>query len=398
MYLISGLGVTVGFHRLFTHKSFETIRPLKVLFAIMGSMSLQGSLLKWVAVHRRHHQHSDKPDDPHSPHGSGDGVWGVLTGFWQAHVGWLFLAHPPELDRYVRDISADRSLRVVSNLFGVWVLLGLLIPTVLGGLLTRYVDGALLGFIWGGLVRMFLVHHVTWSINSVCHLWGTRPYPARDQSRNNFIFGVLALGEGWHNNHHAFPTSARHGLRWWQIDLSYMVIRTLSILGLAWRVRVPSAETVIQARGGGLLRAQQGAVRLTLLPRADATYTARVNWDAFLDQFAEWLNVRGLLNPSARWVIGAFWRARFDIIAARARRIERASRFRTGLHAAHLHHGLRGGDADADEAFVGEVAGRLGVTVHRERVEHSSAGGPARRIDRGDRADSGATTSSNGWH
>lgn len=248
MYLASGLGVTVGFHRLFTHRSFETTRGLRVLFGILGSMSIQGALLTWVAMHRRHHQHSDTEHDPHTPHGYGEGLLGVLAGFWQAHVGWLFAPHPPGLERYVRDLAADRALRFVHDWFGGWVLLGLIIPTVLGGLLTGTWFGALLGFIWGGLVRVFLLHHTTWSINSVCHLWGSQPYKDGDESRNNAIFGILGLGEGWHNNHHAFPNSARHGLRWWQFDLSYLLIRALAGLRLAWRVRVPDAATVVTAR------------------------------------------------------------------------------------------------------------------------------------------------------
>jgi stearoyl-CoA desaturase (delta-9 desaturase) len=197
--------------------------------------------MKWVAMHRRHHQHSDEPEDPHSPHGHGAGLRGVLVGFWQAHLGWLFAAHPPHIDRYVRDIAGDRGLRMVSNLFGLWVLLGLLAPAALAGVIWGSWTGAFLGFLWGGLVRVFLLHHTTWSINSVCHLWGSQPYPGGDESRNNAIFGILGFGEGWHNNHHAFPNSARHGLRWWQFDLSYLVIRGLAALGLAWHIRLPAA-------------------------------------------------------------------------------------------------------------------------------------------------------------
>jgi stearoyl-CoA desaturase (delta-9 desaturase) len=205
-------------------------------------MAVQGPLLKWVALHRRHHQHSDQAEDPHSPHHQGRGMMGVLRGAWHAHLGWLFRPEPSNLAHYVKDLRQRISVRVASALFPVWVAVGLLIPTVLGGLLTGTWTGALVGLIWGGLVRIFLVHHVTWSVNSVCHLWGRRPYPSADQSRNNFVFGVLAMGEGWHNNHHAFPTSARHGLKWWQIDVSYWVIRVLALLGLAWKVRLPAEQ------------------------------------------------------------------------------------------------------------------------------------------------------------
>ena len=248
MYLLTVFGVTVGFHRLFTHRAFETNRAVKAVLAVLGSMAVEGPLLKWVALHRRHHQHSDADHDPHSPHAHGDGVLGVLRGLWHAHVGWLFKPDAAGWHRYVGDLAKDSLLRRISALFPLWVVVGLLVPAVLGGLLTMTWTGALLGFIWGGLARVFLVHHVTWSINSVCHLWGTQPFGNRDQSRNNFLLGVLALGEGWHNNHHAFPTSARHGLRWWQIDASYWVIRGLAALGLAWKVRVPSLEAVAVKR------------------------------------------------------------------------------------------------------------------------------------------------------
>jgi stearoyl-CoA desaturase (delta-9 desaturase) len=244
MYLLTALGITVGFHRLFTHKSFETNCVVRFILATLGSMAAQGSVLKWAAIHRRHHQHSDSPDDPHSPHQRGRGLWGLIHGFWHAHLGWVFRPDPADLDRYVKDLRQYASLRVASAMFPLWIVLGLLIPALLGGLLTGHWSGVLLGFVWGGLVRVFLVHHVTWSVNSICHLWGSRPYPEKDHSRNNLVFGVLALGEGWHNNHHAFPTSARHGLRWWQIDISYYFIRLLALLGLAWKVRLPANRLI----------------------------------------------------------------------------------------------------------------------------------------------------------
>jgi stearoyl-CoA desaturase (delta-9 desaturase) len=242
MYVLTGLGITVGFHRLFTHKSFETIWPVRFALAVLGSMAIQGPVLRWVALHRRHHQHSDTPDDPHSPHQSGKGFRGFVRGFWHAHVGWAFRRAPKDLDRYVKDLHQSRTIRLVNTLFPLWIFLGLAIPAILGGVLSGSWAGVLLGFIWGGLMRIFLVHHVTWSVNSVCHLWGRQPYPERDHSRNNFLVGILALGEGWHNNHHAFPTSARHGLRWWQFDLSYYFIQMLALTGLAWKVRRPRPE------------------------------------------------------------------------------------------------------------------------------------------------------------
>ena len=244
MYLLTVLGITVGFHRLFTHRAFEAKRSVQAVFAVLGSMAVQGPLLEWVALHRRHHQHSDGEEDPHSPHAHGGGVRGVLRGMWHAHVGWMFSRDPEDLSRYVGDLQADTLIRRVSSTWTLWSAFGLVLPAVLGGLITWTWTGVLLGFIWGGLTRVFLVHHVTWSINSVCHLWGTRPFRSHDESRNNAIFGVIGLGEGWHNNHHAFPTSARHGLRWWEFDASYLIIRGLELCGLAWKVRVPTAAAM----------------------------------------------------------------------------------------------------------------------------------------------------------
>ena len=250
MYVLTVLGVTVGFHRLFTHRSFETNRVVEFVLGVLGSMAVQGPVIHWVARHRLHHQNSDRPGDPHSPHLHGEGVAGFLRGVWHSHVGWLFSADTRNLSTYVPDLSKNRAVRVVSKLFPLWVVVGLAVPTVLGGLLTGTWTGALLGFVWGGLVRIFFAHHVTWSINSVCHLWGTDPFPGRDQSKNNFLLGLLGLGEGWHNNHHAFPTSARQGLKWWQVDVSYFVIRFLALVGLARNVRVPSKSLVAARREG----------------------------------------------------------------------------------------------------------------------------------------------------
>jgi stearoyl-CoA desaturase (delta-9 desaturase) len=238
MYLLTLLGITVGFHRLFTHRSFRAGRPVQLLLGVLGSMAFQGGLLGWVGRHRLHHRHSDRVGDPHSPHAHPRGTRSRLRRFWYSHVGWGFAPAPPDLARYAGDLARSRLLRVVDTLFPLWAALGLLAPAVIGYACGGW-PGALTGFLWGGLVRVLLVHHVTWSVNSVCHLWGSRPYPGKDESRNNLVFGVLALGEGWHNNHHAFPTSARHGLEWWQFDFSYAVIRVLALVGLAWEVRLP---------------------------------------------------------------------------------------------------------------------------------------------------------------
>jgi stearoyl-CoA desaturase (Delta-9 desaturase) len=248
MYLLVMLGTTVGFHRLFTHRSFEAAKPVQFVLGVLGSMAFEGPLLEWVGRHRLHHQHSDRDGDPHSPHAPRrSGFWGRFRAFWHAHIGWALAPESPDLARYAPDLRKSRMLRAVSALFPLWAALGLLIPAGIGYALGGW-WGALTGFLWGGLVRVFLGHHITWCVNSVCHLWGARPYQSGDESRNNPVVGVLALGEGWHNNHHAFPTSARHGLRWWQIDLSYYLIRLMSWVGLAWKVRVPSNEALALAQ------------------------------------------------------------------------------------------------------------------------------------------------------
>jgi len=253
MFVVTATGITVGYHRLFTHNSFKTNAVIKYILAAAGSMAVQGPVIEWCGAHRLHHQHSDDERDPHSPHmrpgGSwGEGVWATVRGAWHAHVGWLFAGHLKGMGKYTRDLWEDPVLAAASRHFKAWVILGLLIPAALGGLLTMSWTGVLLGFLWGGLVRLFLVHHITWSINSVCHLWGTQPFDCHDESRNNMFVAVLAGGEGWHNNHHAFPTSARHGLRWWELDMSYMFIRVLGFVGLARDIRRPTAEKVAAKR------------------------------------------------------------------------------------------------------------------------------------------------------
>ena len=239
MYLVCGLGITIGYHRYFTHKSFQSPRWVKIMMGISGSMAVQGDLFWWCAVHRQHHQHSDCEHDPHSPHvGEGN----RFMRFVYSHFGWLFMIHQPDQDRYIPDLRSDPDLALISRLFPLWVIVSLLIPTVLGGVISGTWMGALTGFLWGGLVRIFFEHHVTWSVNSICHIWGTQPYDSHDQSRNNALIGVLALGEGWHNNHHAFPSSARHGLRWWQVDSSWLLIKLMSWVGMASRLRTPSPK------------------------------------------------------------------------------------------------------------------------------------------------------------
>src|SRR3984893_17930393 len=238
VYSLTGAGITVGYHRLFTHRSFKTRRALRALFAILGAMAVEGSVIEWVATHRRHHDFSDQPGDPHSPHAEqGPGWRGELRGLVHAHVGWMFrgkdMANPR---RYARDLLADRDLRLISRTFPLWVLVGLALPFGLGLALTGTVVGGLTGLLWGGAVRIFLLHHATFSINSLCHFFGKRPYETRDESRNLAWLALPTGGEAWHNNHHAFPTSYRHGLGRWQLDTSAAVIRGLERSHLAWDV------------------------------------------------------------------------------------------------------------------------------------------------------------------
>jgi stearoyl-CoA desaturase (delta-9 desaturase) len=247
MYILTGFGVTIGFHRLLTHRSFETPRPVRLLLAILGSAAAQGMVVKWCATHRRHHQHSDRPGDPHSPRLHGNGMLQKVRGFWHAHMGWCFNPDQAALARSVPDLVNDPALMLIDQLYFFWVFLGIFIPAVVAGLYLQSWQGFVSGMLWGGLVRIALMQHVTWSINSVCHVWGTRPFRSADHSTNNFPLAILSLGEGWHNNHHAFPTSARHGLRWWEFDASYHVIKLMSLLGLAHKIRVPASD-VLEAK------------------------------------------------------------------------------------------------------------------------------------------------------
>jgi stearoyl-CoA desaturase (delta-9 desaturase) len=244
-YLVTGIGITVGFHRLFTHRSFQTFRPVRYVFAVLGEMAVEGDVLAWVADHRKHHQFSDRDGDPHSPHvGVGTGVVAALKGLWHAHTGWLFsAAGRADRAKYAKDLMADRGMRVISRLFIPLVLASLLVPALIGWLLMGGWYGFFAGLIWGGAVRIFLLHHVTFSINSICHFWGKRRFASKDESRNVWWLSWLSFGESWHNNHHAFPSSAFHGLRRREIDPGGWVIWFLEKVGLAWRiVRIDDAR------------------------------------------------------------------------------------------------------------------------------------------------------------
>jgi stearoyl-CoA desaturase (Delta-9 desaturase) len=237
LYTLTALGITLGFHRLLTHRALQTHKATEYAFAVLGSMAVQGPVMSWVADHRKHHAHTDKDGDPHSPHGHGGGLKGALRGLWYAHMGWLFdRAGQAEHTRYARDLHEDRGMRLIHTLFPFWALLGVAIPFGLGYLIDGTLGGALAAALWGGAVRIFLLHHVTWSINSVCHFFGTRRFSVDDHSTNVFWLALLSMGESWHHNHHAFPRSAAHGLRWWEFDVTAYVIRALRATGLAWNV------------------------------------------------------------------------------------------------------------------------------------------------------------------
>jgi stearoyl-CoA desaturase (delta-9 desaturase) len=238
MYLITAVGITVGFHRLLTHRSFQTARWIEYLFAALGSMAVQGPVIAWVADHRKHHAHTDEEGDPHSPHiGHGGGMMGVLGGLWHAHTGWLLSTQGrADWKRYAADLYEDRGMREISRRFGLLVLLGLALPALAGYLVSGTLAGAATGLLWGGLVRVFFVHHVTWSVNSLCHFLGSRRFDTDDRSTNVLWLALPSLGESWHHNHHAFPRSAVHGLKRWELDPSALIIGTMERLGLAWSV------------------------------------------------------------------------------------------------------------------------------------------------------------------
>jgi stearoyl-CoA desaturase (delta-9 desaturase) len=244
-YVITCLGVTLGYHRMFTHRAFESSRPFRAVIAVLGSMAVEGSVITWVADHRKHHAFTDQEGDPHSPQLSGDGFWGGVKGLWHAHIGWLFeTVGTADKQRFAGDLVKDRMLRVVDKLFGLWVFVSFAIPFALGWVIGGGLGAALTALLWGGFVRVLLLHHVTWSINSICHFFGRKRFEIEDESRNVFWLAPLSMGESWHHNHHAFPTSAFHGLRWWErlVDPTGLVIALFEKLGLVWNVVRVSPE------------------------------------------------------------------------------------------------------------------------------------------------------------
>jgi stearoyl-CoA desaturase (delta-9 desaturase) len=242
MYAISGHGITVGFHRYFTHGSFKAKRPLRVALAVAGSMAIEGPVTRWVADHRRHHAFSDDDGDPHSPWRYGNSFRALSKGLWHAHIGWLFDVEQTDQKRFAPDLLADEDIHRVSRLFPLWVAISLLLPAVVGGLWSMSWMGALTAYFWASLVRVCVLHHVTWSINSICHTLGNRPFVTRDRSTNFWPLAIISMGESWHNLHHADPTAARHGVDRFQLDSSARLIWVFEKLGWAYDVRWPKPE------------------------------------------------------------------------------------------------------------------------------------------------------------
>jgi len=244
-WAVTGIGITVGYHRFFTHGSFKAGRGVKIALAIAGSLALEGSIDQWVADHRKHHKFSDEVGDPHSPWRFGTSRRAVAKGLWFAHVGWLMARERTNVDRYAPDVRDDKDLQRIARWFPAIVVATLLLPAVVGGLVTWSWAGALTAFFWAGLIRIAFVHHVTWSINSICHVFGTRPFASRDLSSNVWWLAVPSFGESWHNLHHVDPTSARHGVLRGQLDISAGLIRTLERLRLVRDVRWPRPERIV---------------------------------------------------------------------------------------------------------------------------------------------------------
>jgi stearoyl-CoA desaturase (delta-9 desaturase) len=249
-YVVCAFGTTIGFHRYFTHRGFETSRPVEATLAILGCMTMQGPLTQWVTDHRKHHAFSDQEGDPHSPHtGHPDGVFGAVRGFVHAHVGWLFSNLGMEQGReYGKDLYDNKLVRRIDRAYLLWVILTLGLPFLLGYWIGGSVQAGLEGLVWGGLIRIFAYQHATFSVNSICHMFGSQDYRSRDEARNNRLVAALVFGEGWHNNHHAFPASARHGLDDGQFDVSWWVIRGAEQLGLVWGVKVPDEAQLERRR------------------------------------------------------------------------------------------------------------------------------------------------------
>ncbi len=249
LYALTAVGLELGFHRYFSHYAFKAKKPVIFALGVLGSMGMEGPVIFWASNHRRHHKHSDKEGDPHSPHRPGaNGVRGLLAGMWHAHIGWTFVPqNVREWIDFAPELFRDDLSFFIHRTYFVWVAVGLALPAAICGLVEGTARAAVDGLLWGGLVRMFLIHHATYSINSICHTFGARDYESRDESRNNAWLALLSLGGSWHNNHHAFPTTARNDLAWWQVDVCGWVVRALAVVGLTWDVKMP-AEAARAAR------------------------------------------------------------------------------------------------------------------------------------------------------
>ncbi len=250
MYLATMVGVSLGFHRLFTHKSYQTGPRTKWTLAVLGSMAAQGPLLFWAAMHRRHHAFSDRPGDPHSPHRQGDDEVSGLRGLWHAHIGWMLSEDTADWMSFARDLMQDRTAFHIHQTYFFWLGAGLLAPPLVAGLITWDLSSAGLAFLWGGLVRAFVVNQAAWCVGSVCHYVGSRPFVTHDHSANNYTVALFTFGEGLQNNHHAFPGSARHGMVWWEPDFSGLLIQGLRLLGIVWNVHHPTPEAIARLRRG----------------------------------------------------------------------------------------------------------------------------------------------------
>ncbi len=246
-YSITMLGISVGYHRLFSHRSFKANNIVRVALGIAGSMAAQGSIVYWVSNHRRHHQYTDKEGDIHSPYVNDEGEMGFAEGFWHSHMGWTFEHKMTNALKFAKDIYRDPVIARVNRMYYVWIFLGLAVPALIGGLVAQSWYGALTGFLWGGLVRMFLCYHFTNGIDSITHIYGNRPFESGDHSTNNVWWALPTMGEGWHNNHHAFPSSAFFGLEKWQLDPGAWMLRGLEKIGWVWDLQKPT-DAMIEAK------------------------------------------------------------------------------------------------------------------------------------------------------
>jgi stearoyl-CoA desaturase (Delta-9 desaturase) len=244
MYTLTLIGISIGFHRYFAHCAFQTNVTLRVILAILGSMACQGPVIYWVSNHRRHHQFSDQPEDPHSPHWYENRSLSKAEGLWHAQIRWTFSHKITNSFFFCKDLLHDPLVSKINSFYYFWVMLSILIPSIVGGIVTKNSYGILLGFLWGGCVRIFFSYHFTNSINSLTHLYGNRPFDTQEHSRNILWLAIPTFGEAWHNNHHAFPSSAKFGLEWWQLDVGYLLIRTLELSGVIWNVKTPTAKMI----------------------------------------------------------------------------------------------------------------------------------------------------------